>query len=84
MSFQHLLEEVTALSSLLKVDFIYKPGNVQQNTERTVFWLEQNQVLARDEEGYIGLSDLERACGRENYGKWTEMRGLRKEIAGLV
>ncbi|RUS23116.1 hypothetical protein BC937DRAFT_92205 [Endogone sp. FLAS-F59071] len=67
MSFQHLLEEVTFLSSLLKVDFIYKPGNVQQNTERTVFWLEQNQVLARDEEGYIGLSDLERACGRENY-----------------
>ncbi|RUS24821.1 hypothetical protein BC938DRAFT_473025 [Jimgerdemannia flammicorona] len=67
MRFDDLLEQVAFLSSLLKVDFIYKPGGVEANTERTVLWLEQNQVLVRDAEGYIGLSDLERACGRENY-----------------
>ncbi|KAI8331761.1 putative acyltransferase [Chlamydoabsidia padenii] len=67
MEYGQLLEEVSFLSSLLKLDMIYKPGGIEHNTQRTVQWLVENQVIEVDEEGWIGLSDIERQCGRENY-----------------
>ncbi|CAO3594415.1 unnamed protein product [Absidia cylindrospora] len=67
MQYSQLLEEVSFLSSLLKLDMIYKPGGIESNTQRTVQWLVENQVIEVDEEGWVGLSDIERQCGRENY-----------------
>lgn len=69
MKYEHLLDEISFLSSLLKLDMIYKPGGVEANTKRTIQWLADNQVIEVCEDGCIGLSDIERSCGRENYGK---------------
>lgn len=69
MLYTDLLEEISFLSSLLKLDMIYKPGGVENNTKRTVSWLAENQVIELSEDGWVGLSDTERECGRENYGK---------------
>ncbi|KAI9498880.1 hypothetical protein BDB00DRAFT_797081 [Zychaea mexicana] len=67
MQFTELLDEITFLSSLLKIDMIYKPGTVEDNTRRTLQWLVENDVLYFDQEGWIGLSETERSIGRENY-----------------
>ncbi|GAA5798730.1 glycerol-3-phosphate acyltransferase [Helicostylum pulchrum] len=67
MKYEHLLDEISFLSSLLKLDMIYKPGGVEANTKRTIQWLADNQVIEVCEDGCIGLSDIERSCGRENY-----------------
>ncbi|KAI8098984.1 putative acyltransferase [Halteromyces radiatus] len=67
MKYDEMLEEISFLSSLLKLDMIYKPGGVENNTQRTVQWLVDNQVIEVDQEGWVGLSDVERQCGRENY-----------------
>lgn len=48
---------------------IYKPGGVENNTRRTVRWLADNDVFEVSDDGWVTLSDAERACGRENYGK---------------
>jgi hypothetical protein len=69
MQYSTLLEEVSFLSSLLKLDMIYKPGGIEHNTQRTVQWLVENHVIEVDEEGWVGLADIERQCGRENYGR---------------
>ncbi|KAI9265280.1 putative acyltransferase [Phascolomyces articulosus] len=68
MRFYELLKEVTFLSSLLKMDMIYKPGTIEDNTRRTVQWLVDHNVLYFDQENdWIGLSEVERKSGRENY-----------------
>ncbi|KAI8150346.1 acyltransferase-domain-containing protein [Fennellomyces sp. T-0311] len=68
MQFSELLDEITFLSSLLKIDMIFKPGTVEDNTRRTLQWLVDNDVLYFEEaEGWVGLSDVERGTGRENY-----------------
>ncbi|RCH90268.1 hypothetical protein CU098_003351 [Rhizopus stolonifer] len=67
MTYQDLLDEVSFLSSLLKLDMIYKPGGVENNTRRTVQWLTDNNVIELSDDGWVGLADLERQCGRENY-----------------
>jgi glycerol-3-phosphate O-acyltransferase len=69
MQYADLLDEISFLSSLLKLDMIYKPGGVESNTRRTMQWLADNNVIEVSEEGWVGLADLERQCGRENYGK---------------
>lgn len=69
MRYPDLLSEISFLSSLLKLDMIYKPGGVESNTKRTIQWLIDNNVIEMDKEGWVGLNDLERQCGRENYGK---------------
>ncbi|ORZ26596.1 putative acyltransferase [Lobosporangium transversale] len=61
ISHDELLNEVTFLSRLLKTDFIYNPGDIQSNLENTL------EYLKIDSEGYVGLSDVERSIGRENY-----------------
>ncbi|GAN00936.1 acyltransferase [Mucor ambiguus] len=67
MQYSDLLDEISFLSSLLKLDMIYKPGGVESNTRRTIQWLADNNVIEVCEDGWVGLSDLERSCGRENY-----------------
>lgn len=68
MKYDELLEEISFLSSLLKLDMIYKPGGIESNTSRTVQWLANNNVIEISEDGWVGLNDIERQCGRENYG----------------
>ncbi|KAI7862007.1 putative acyltransferase [Spinellus fusiger] len=67
MHYNDLLSEVSFLSSLLKLDMIYKPGGIESNTKRTIEWLAANNVLNLTEDGWVELSEVERACGRENY-----------------
>ncbi|KAI7850552.1 putative acyltransferase [Circinella umbellata] len=67
MRYTDLLDEISFLSSLLKLDMIYKPGGVENNMRRTVRWLADNHVIEVSEDGWVGLSDAERECGRENY-----------------
>ena len=69
MPYQDLLDEISFLSSLLKLDMIYKPGGVESNTKRTVQWLCDNNVIELSDDKWVGLADQERQCGRENYGK---------------
>lgn len=68
MKYEDLMDEISFLSSLLKLDMIYKPGGVEANTKRTIQWLADNNVIEVDQDNWIGLSDMERSCGRENYG----------------
>ncbi|KAI9365062.1 hypothetical protein BD770DRAFT_433317 [Pilaira anomala] len=67
MKYEDLMDEISFLSSLLKLDMIYKPGGVEANTKRTIQWLADNNVIEVDQDNWIGLSDMERSCGRENY-----------------
>lgn len=69
MKYEDLLEEISFLSSLLKLDMIYRPGGIESNTSRTVQWLADNNVIEISEDGWVGLNDIERQCGRENYGR---------------
>lgn len=72
ISYQELYDQVFFLSSLFRGEFIYSGEGLAVNLERTVLGLEADNVILieRDEEGKItkvGLSDAERAAGRENY-----------------
>jgi hypothetical protein len=70
--YQDLYDQVLFLSSLFRGEFIYSGEGLATNLERTVLGLEADNVILieRDEDGQItkvGLSDAERAAGRENY-----------------
>ncbi|KAJ4300602.1 hypothetical protein N0V88_003281 [Collariella sp. IMI 366227] len=70
--YQELSDQVLFLSSLFRGEFIYSGEGLATNLERTVLGLEADNVIMieRDELGAItkiGLSDAERAAGRENY-----------------
>ncbi|CCC11039.1 hypothetical protein SMACR_03745 [Sordaria macrospora] len=71
--YQDLHDQVLFLSSLFRGEFIYSGEGLAVNLERTLMGLEADNVvfLERDElTGAItkvGLSDAERAAGRENY-----------------
>ncbi|KAK4249214.1 hypothetical protein C7999DRAFT_39630 [Corynascus novoguineensis] len=70
--YQDLHDQVLFLSSLFRGEFIYSGEGLATNLERTVLGLEADNIILieRDEEGNIskvGLSDAERAAGRENY-----------------
>ncbi|KAI8886316.1 putative acyltransferase [Backusella circina FSU 941] len=67
MKYEDLLDEVTFLSSILKLEMIFKPGRVEDNTARTVRWLIEMNVIEMSDDGMVGLSDYERECGRENF-----------------
>ncbi|KAF9355308.1 hypothetical protein BGX34_010545, partial [Mortierella sp. NVP85] len=62
-----LLNEVTFLSRLLKTEFIYNPGDLQSNVEQTLEYMKESNVIEFDSEGNVGLSEVERSIGRENY-----------------
>ncbi|KAI8979677.1 hypothetical protein BDF20DRAFT_906184 [Mycotypha africana] len=67
LKYEELLDEIVFLSSLMKLDMIYKPGGAENNTKRTIQWLKENHVIEVSKDGWVGLSDMERQCGRENY-----------------
>ncbi|KAL2018491.1 hypothetical protein VTK56DRAFT_776 [Thermocarpiscus australiensis] len=72
ISYQDLHDQVQFLSSLFRGEFIFSSEGLAVNLEKTVLGLEADNVIfiERDEEGHItkiGLSDAERAAGRENY-----------------
>ncbi|KAJ9134121.1 Dihydroxyacetone phosphate acyltransferase [Pleurostoma richardsiae] len=69
---QDLKDQVLFLSTLFRGEFIFPSEGLAINLEKTLKWLEADKVitLKRDGEGNItlvGLSDEERAAGRENY-----------------
>ncbi|CAG8484079.1 7131_t:CDS:10 [Paraglomus brasilianum] len=64
--FHKLLETVTFLSQLLKVEFVYRPGEIENNLYDTLEGLVKDNVFVF-EDGTVELSDAERAIGRENY-----------------
>jgi len=70
--YKDLHDQVLFLSSLFRGEFIYPSEGLAVNLERTLAGLEADNVIhiEKDEEGNItkvGLSDAERAAGRENY-----------------
>ncbi|KAK4454450.1 acyltransferase-domain-containing protein [Podospora aff. communis PSN243] len=70
--YQDLHDQVLFLSSLFRGEFIYSSEGLAVNLERTLAGLEADNVIVieKNEEGNItkvGLSDAERAAGRENY-----------------
>ncbi|KAK5658256.1 hypothetical protein OQA88_2231 [Cercophora sp. LCS_1] len=72
ISYQDLHDQVLFLSSLFRGEFIYSGEGLAINLEKTLAGLEADNVIhiEKDEEGNItkiGLSDAERAAGRENY-----------------
>ncbi|KAI8057148.1 acyltransferase-domain-containing protein [Syncephalis plumigaleata] len=54
-----LRDNAAFLSRLLKDEFIYQPGTVEENVEETLASMEQMNVIITEDE-YIGLSDIER------------------------
>lgn len=72
ISFNDLRGQVLFLSSLFRGEFIFSGEGLAVNLNRTLAGLEADKVitLKRDEKGditRIGLSDMERQVGRENY-----------------
>jgi hypothetical protein len=72
ISFDELRKQVLFLSQLFRGEFIYPTEGLAVNLENTLRGLEADNVieLIRDNEDKIttiGLSDAERAAGRENY-----------------
>jgi glycerol-3-phosphate O-acyltransferase len=72
MAYKDLHDQVFFLSSLFRGEFIYSGEGLDVNLERTLLGLEADNIILieRDEMGNItkvGLSDAERAAGRENY-----------------
>lgn len=70
--YKDLHDQVLFLSSLFRGEFIYSGKGLLVNLERTLLGLEADNVIhiEKDELGNItkvGLSDAERAAGRENY-----------------
>ena len=68
---EDLIDQVTCLSQLFRGEFIFPAGQgLQRNLEDALLGLVRNGVLSITQEGgarYVGLSDTERAQGRENY-----------------
>ncbi|KAK3324369.1 acyltransferase-domain-containing protein [Cercophora scortea] len=70
--YKDLHDQVLFLSSLFRGEFIFSGEGLAVNLERTLAGLEADNIIVieRDEEGNItkvGLTDAERAVGRENY-----------------
>jgi len=72
ISYEELRDQVLFLSQLFRGEFIYPTEGLAVNLDNTLRGLEADKIvdLHRDSEGKIttvGLSDAERAAGRENY-----------------
>lgn len=72
ISYEDLLEQTLFLSSLFRGEFIFSGEGLATNLNKTLAGLEADNVIRtqRDDDGKIakvGLSDAERAAGRENY-----------------
>jgi glycerol-3-phosphate O-acyltransferase len=72
ISYDELREQVLFLSQLFRGEFIYPTEGLAVNLDNTLKGLEADEVieLTRDDEGKVtavGLSEVERIAGRENY-----------------
>ncbi|KAM3069450.1 hypothetical protein ACMFMG_005555 [Clarireedia jacksonii] len=72
ITYEELRDQVQFLSQLFRGEFIYPTEGLAMNLDKTLRDLEADRIveLLRDSEGNIttiGLSDLERSVGRENY-----------------
>jgi glycerol-3-phosphate O-acyltransferase len=72
ISYQEVHDQVLFLSSLFRGEFIFSSEGLETNLDRTLSALEADNIIhiQRDGQGNIakiGLSDAERAAGRENY-----------------
>jgi len=70
--YEDLCDQILFLSSLFRGEFIFPADGLATNLNKTLAGLEADKVIhiQRDGEGKIakvGLSDAERAAGRENY-----------------
>ncbi|RKP08223.1 hypothetical protein THASP1DRAFT_15940, partial [Thamnocephalis sphaerospora] len=61
-----LLDNASFISQLLKGEFIYRPGSVEDNMNTTLQSMERLNVVTTEDD-LVGLSDVERKLGRENY-----------------
>jgi glycerol-3-phosphate O-acyltransferase len=69
-----LLEDVTFLSQLLRYEFVYEAGGMNQNLDATLEKLVVSNVvvIGKDEKTqdlWVTLSSEERRTGRETFGK---------------
>lgn len=72
ISFDALRTQVLFLSQLFRGEFIYPTEGLAVNLENTLAGLESDKIISigRDDSGKmqsLGLADVERAAGRENY-----------------
>jgi glycerol-3-phosphate O-acyltransferase len=68
-----LLKDVTFLSRLLKGEFIFQPGNIEDNMERTLQVLYDHDVLTLEYPGLPGQSkSFEFSC-RCRWSPWAEL-----------
>ncbi|CAG8613436.1 4831_t:CDS:10, partial [Acaulospora morrowiae] len=66
LHFDTLLREVEFLSQLLKIEFVYYPGDIKENLDTTIKGLKDDNVFDY-KDGYVQLTEMERSIGRENY-----------------
>lgn len=72
IDYQELHDQVLFLSSLFRGEFIFKGEGLIVNLKKTLRGLEEDKIIRLERDGSgeivkIGLSDEERAAGRENY-----------------
>ncbi|KAH6889194.1 acyltransferase-domain-containing protein [Thelonectria olida] len=72
IEFGQLKDQVLFLSSLFRGEFIFSSEGLDVNLDKTLHGLEADNVVRLDRDGNgkittIGLSDVERKAGRENY-----------------
>ena len=72
ISFQGLYEQVSFLSQIFRGEFIYPTAGLMANLETTLQGLERDQVITVDRNKdreiiSVGLHDMERKSGRENF-----------------
>lgn len=72
IEFEELKDQVLFLSSLFRGEFIFSSEGLDVNLDRTLHGLETDNVVRLDRDGdgkiiRIGLSDVERKAGRENF-----------------
>lgn len=72
MSREEILKECSWISSLLRNEFVYSTEPLSVNVEKTVRSMEENQILSVQEDGSVGISDMERAGGREKFDSYRE------------
>ncbi|KAI9007618.1 hypothetical protein DFJ74DRAFT_365533 [Hyaloraphidium curvatum] len=68
--YDDLLQDISFISQLLKTEFIYQPGRLEDITRQTIDALAKADVLALDADSgdeYVTLSATETQNGRENF-----------------
>lgn len=70
---QEFLEEVSFLSWIMKNEFIFPPGRIEDTVEQGIKEMVRDRVLTVAEDGAIGLTAQEIAGGRETFDSYLFM-----------